>query len=165
MICRERRASHHHQSDKRRYRLLIDCGVACSLSAQRSLTGRDASCRPRSGRPAQWHRERLLLAGSRGRPEKREGLRGALGGSYGIKPTRARVPAWPASPLGTLAHVGCLTRSVADAALALTIMAAPDIRDVYAWTSPAPDFRIGLDEGVSGMKVAYSRRLGYATRI
>jgi aspartyl-tRNA(Asn)/glutamyl-tRNA(Gln) amidotransferase subunit A len=89
----------------------------------------------------------------------------AFGGSYGIKPTRARVPAWPASPLGTLAHVGCLTRSVADAALALTIMAAPDIRDVYAWTSPAPDFRIGLDEGVSGMKVAYSRRLGYAKRV
>jgi len=40
----------------------------------------------------------------------------AFAGSYGIKPTRARVPAWPASPLGTLAHVGCLTRSVADAA-------------------------------------------------
>src|SRR5262249_50101501 len=56
----------------------------------------------------------------------------AFGGSYGIKPTRARVPAWPASPLGTLAHAGCLTRSVADAALALTIMAAPDTRDVYA---------------------------------
>ena len=33
------------------------------------------------------------------------------------------------------------------------------------WTSPAPDFRIGLDEGVGGMKVAYSRRLGYAKRV
>ncbi len=89
----------------------------------------------------------------------------AFAGSYGIKPTRARVPAWPASPLGTLAHVGCLTRSVADAAIALTIIAAPDIRDVYAWTSPAPDFRIGLDDGVRGMRIAYSPRLGYATRI
>src|SRR5258708_6461445 len=74
-------------------------------------------------------------------------------------------PACPTSPLGTLAHVGCLTRSVADAALALTIIAAPDIRDVYAWTSPAPDFRIGLDNGVRGMRIAYSPRLGYATRI
>ena len=36
------------------------------------------------------------------------------------------------SPLGTLAHVGPLTRSVADAALALTVIAAPDERDVYA---------------------------------
>src|SRR5260221_4921603 len=89
----------------------------------------------------------------------------AFTGCYGIKPTRARVPAWPTSPLGTLAHVGCLTRSVADAALALTIIAAPDIRDVYAWTSPAPDFRIGLDNGVPGMRIAYSPRLRYATRI
>ena len=89
----------------------------------------------------------------------------AFGGSYGIKPTRARVPAWPAAPLGTLAHVGCLTRCVADAALALTVMAAPDLRDVYAWTTPAPDFRIGLDDGVRGMRVAYSPRLGYAARV
>ena len=89
----------------------------------------------------------------------------AFSGSYGIKPTRARVPAWPASPLGTLAHVGTLTRSVAEAALALTIMAAPDARDVYAWTSQAPDFRIGLEEGVSGMRVAYSPRLRYAKRL
>jgi aspartyl-tRNA(Asn)/glutamyl-tRNA(Gln) amidotransferase subunit A len=89
----------------------------------------------------------------------------AFTGSYGIKPTRARVPAWPASPLGTLAHVGCLTRSVADAAIALTIIAAPDTRDVYAWPSPAPDFRIGLDEGVRALRVAYSPRLGYAKRV
>ena len=89
----------------------------------------------------------------------------SFAGSYGIKPTRARVPAWPASPLGTLAHVGCLTRSVADAALALTIMSAPDQRDVYAWTTPAPDFRDGLDDGVAGLKVAYSPRLGYAKRV
>ena len=89
----------------------------------------------------------------------------AFGGSYGIKPTRARVPAWPAAPLGTLAHVGCLTRSVADAALALTVMSAPDQRDVYAWTTPAPDFREGLDDGVAGLKVAYSPRLGYAKRV
>src|SRR5438132_1600539 len=83
----------------------------------------------------------------------------------GIKPTRARVSAWPASPLGTLAHVGCLTRSVADAALALTIIAAPDLRDVYAWTSPAPDFGTGLEDGVAGMRVAYSPRLAYAERV
>src|SRR5262249_14221625 len=50
-------------------------------------------------------------------------------------------------------------------ALALTIMAAPDIRDVYAWTSPAPDFRTGLGDGVAGMRVAYSPRLGYAKRV
>ncbi len=66
----------------------------------------------------------------------------AFGGSYGIKPTRARVPAWPASPLGTLAHAGCLTRSVADAALALTIMAVASVRD-----APAALWRAGPRPG------------------
>src|SRR5262249_33677515 len=89
----------------------------------------------------------------------------AFTGCFGIKPTRARVPAFPAAALGTLAHVGPLTRTVADAALALIVIAAPDARDVYAWPSPAPDFRDGLDGGVRGLRIAYSPRLGYAPRM
>jgi aspartyl-tRNA(Asn)/glutamyl-tRNA(Gln) amidotransferase subunit A len=89
----------------------------------------------------------------------------AFTGCYGIKPTRARVPAWPPSPLGTLGHIGPLTQSVADAALVLSIVAAPDPYDVYSWISPAPDFRTGLDDGVHKLRVAYSPRLGYARHI
>jgi len=89
----------------------------------------------------------------------------AFTGCYGIKPTRARVPAWPTSPLGTLGHHGPIARSVADAALALSIIAAPDARDVYGGTSPAPDFQIGLDDGVRGARIAYSPRLGFAKRV
>lgn len=86
-------------------------------------------------------------------------------GCYGIKPTRGRVPSWPASPLGTLAHVGPLTRSVADAALAMTIISGPDLRDVYGWISPAPDFQHRLEDGVRGLRVAYSPRLGFVKRV
>lgn len=89
----------------------------------------------------------------------------AFTGCFGIKPTRARVPAFPASPLGTMAHVGPLTRTVADAALMMTVIAAPDARDPYAWVFPPPDFRIGLDDGVRGLRIAYSPRLGYAARV
>ncbi len=89
----------------------------------------------------------------------------AFTGCYGLKPTRARVPAFPSSPLGTLAHHGPLTRTVADAALAMTVIAAPDARDVYGWISPAPDFRTGLDDGVRGLRVAYSPKLGFAKRV
>jgi aspartyl-tRNA(Asn)/glutamyl-tRNA(Gln) amidotransferase subunit A len=89
----------------------------------------------------------------------------AFTGCFGIKPTRARVPAFPASPLGTMAHVGPLTRTVADAALALTVIAAPDARDVYAWITPASDFRDGLEAGVRGLRIAYSPRLGFAPRV
>ena len=75
------------------------------------------------------------------------------------------MPSFPASPLGTLAHHGPLTRTVADAALALTAIAAPDSRDVYAWIDPAPDFREGLDAGVQGLRIAYSPRLGFVPRV
>lgn len=80
-------------------------------------------------------------------------------GCFGHKPTRARVPAYPASPLGTVAHIGPLTRTVADAALALSVIGQPDARDVYAWISPAPDYRQDLAGGVKGLRVAYSPTL------
>jgi aspartyl-tRNA(Asn)/glutamyl-tRNA(Gln) amidotransferase subunit A len=86
-------------------------------------------------------------------------------GCFGHKPTRARVPAFPTSPLGTLAHIGPLTRTVADAALVMSVISAPDARDPYAWISPAPDFTSGLDGGVGGLRIAYSPRLGYAERV
>jgi aspartyl-tRNA(Asn)/glutamyl-tRNA(Gln) amidotransferase subunit A len=75
------------------------------------------------------------------------------------------VPAFPTSPLGTLAHIGPLTRTVADAALVMSIISAPDARDPYAWISPAPDFTSGLDGGIRGLRIAYSPRLGYAKRV
>lgn len=89
----------------------------------------------------------------------------AFTGCFGLKPTRARVPAFPASPLGTIAHHGPLTRTVADAALAMSVIAAPDTRDVYGWISPAPDFVSGLEDGVRGLRVAYSPKLGFARRV
>jgi aspartyl-tRNA(Asn)/glutamyl-tRNA(Gln) amidotransferase subunit A len=89
----------------------------------------------------------------------------AFTGCYGIKPTRARVPAFPASPLGTIAHHGPLTRTVADAALAMSVIAAPDARDMYGWTNAPPDYRSGLDDGVRGLRIAYSPTLGFARRL
>jgi len=86
-------------------------------------------------------------------------------GCYGLKPSRARVPVFPASALGTLAHHGPLTRTVADAALMLTVIAAPDARDVFSWIDPAPDYRHGLEDGVAGLTIAYSPSLGGVTRV
>lgn len=89
----------------------------------------------------------------------------AFSGCVGIKPTRARVPAYPTSPLATIAHHGPLTRTVADAALAMSVIAAPDARDVYAWISPPPDYRAGLEDGVKGLRIAFSPTLGIAHRV
>jgi aspartyl-tRNA(Asn)/glutamyl-tRNA(Gln) amidotransferase subunit A len=89
----------------------------------------------------------------------------AFTGVFGIKPSFGRVPAYPASPFSILAHLGPLTRTVTDAALMLSVIGQPDERDMTAWNTPAPDFRTGLEEGVRGLRVAWSSRLGYVTKL
>jgi aspartyl-tRNA(Asn)/glutamyl-tRNA(Gln) amidotransferase subunit A len=89
----------------------------------------------------------------------------AFTGVFGIKPHYGRVPAYPASPFSVLAHQGPLTRTVSDAALMLSVISGPDERDMTAWNTPAPDFRIGLEDGVRGLRIAWSPRLGYVDRI
>ncbi len=83
-------------------------------------------------------------------------------GLFGLKPTFGRVPAWPLSPFGTVAHVGPMTRTVADSALMLNVLSLPDARDWLALPHDPRDYRIGLDEGVHGLRIAYSADLGYA---
>jgi aspartyl-tRNA(Asn)/glutamyl-tRNA(Gln) amidotransferase subunit A len=89
----------------------------------------------------------------------------AFTGVFGIKPSFGRVAAYPASPFSILAHVGPLTRSVADAALMLSVIGGPDERDMTAWNTPAPDYRVGLDDGVRGLRIAWSPRLGYVKKV
>lgn len=89
----------------------------------------------------------------------------AFCGNVGLKPSFGRVPAYPLSPFGTVAHLGPHAMSVADAALMLNVLAQPDVRD---WTSLPPegrDWRIGLDDGVRGLRIAWSPTLGYAKHV
>jgi aspartyl-tRNA(Asn)/glutamyl-tRNA(Gln) amidotransferase subunit A len=83
-------------------------------------------------------------------------------GLFGIKPSFGRVPAWPLSPFGTVAHVGPMTRSVADAALMLDVLALPDARDWHALPHDERDYRSRLEFGVRELRIAYSPDLGYA---
>jgi len=86
----------------------------------------------------------------------------SFSGIFGIKPSFGRVPAYPPSPMGLLSHIGPMTRSVADAALMLTVLAEPDDRDPYALPPEGRDYREGLEGGVRGWRVAYSPDLGHA---
>jgi len=54
-------------------------------------------------------------------------------GVFGLKPSFGRVPAYPPSPFGTVAHLGPIARSVADAAAMLEVMAG---RHPLDWTQP-----------------------------
>jgi len=86
-------------------------------------------------------------------------------GIPGIKPSFGRVPAYPLSPFGTVAHIGPHARSVEDLALMLTVMSRPDARD---WTSlpyDPRDYRVGLADGVRGLRIAFSPDLGYVKNV
>ena len=89
----------------------------------------------------------------------------AFCGNFGLKPSFGRVPAYPLSPFGSVAHLGPHTMSVADAALMMNAMTQPDSRD---WTSLPPqacDYTAGLDDGIRGLRVAWSPTLGYASHV
>lgn len=81
-------------------------------------------------------------------------------GCFGLKPSYGAIPLYPASPYGSIAVLGPMTRTVGDAALMMSVMARPDTRDANAQRGPRPDFRIGLDDGVKGLRIAYSPELG-----
>lgn len=83
-------------------------------------------------------------------------------GIVGFKPTHGRIPLYPASPFGPLAHAGPMTRTVEDAALMMDILALPDHRDPTSLAPPQRTFRGELHREVTGLHVAYSRDLGFA---
>ncbi len=89
----------------------------------------------------------------------------AFCGNFGLKPSFGRVPAYPLSPFGSVAHLGPHTMGVADAALMLNVLSQPDARDWTALPFDARDYRVGLDDGVRGLRIAYSPTLGYANNV
>lgn len=83
-------------------------------------------------------------------------------GVFGLKPTYGRVPNYPVSTGDYTAHIGPLTRTVADAALMLAMMAGPHPLDHSAletWPEPYP---ARLNEGIRGARIAFSPDLGHA---
>lgn len=85
---------------------------------------------------------------------------GSFCGIFALKPTYGRVPLYPASAFGTLAHVGPMTRDAADAALLMDVISGPDWRDWSQLGPVASSFRAGIEGGVRGLRIAYSPSLG-----
>jgi len=86
----------------------------------------------------------------------------SFNGIFSLKPTFGRVPVFPPSPLGTVSHVGPMTRTVDDAARMMTVITEPDARDWYAIAYDERIYHEGLDRSLDGIKIAYSKDLGYA---
>jgi aspartyl-tRNA(Asn)/glutamyl-tRNA(Gln) amidotransferase subunit A len=89
----------------------------------------------------------------------------AFCGNFGLKPSFGRVPAYPLSPFGSVAHLGPHTMSVQDAALMMNVITQSDARD---WTSlpyDGVDYLKDLHSGVKGLRIAYSPTLGFAKNV
>ena len=74
----------------------------------------------------------------------------AFTGLVGLKPTYGRVPAYPASAFGTVAHLGPMTRRVDDARHLLAVMAGTDPQDWLQGPAqwPSLDARVRSFEGM-----------------
>ncbi|MBO0854895.1 MAG: amidase [Nocardia sp.] len=82
-------------------------------------------------------------------------------GIVGFKPTHGRIPLYPASPFGPLAHAGPMARTVEDIALLMDILSLPDPRDPAAGAPPVTTFRGELQREVLGVTAGYSANLGF----
>ncbi|MFP6583131.1 MAG: amidase family protein, partial [Candidatus Hydrogenedentota bacterium] len=84
-------------------------------------------------------------------------------GLVGIKPTKgmiSRDPGFDGWP--SLSHNGPLTRTVADSALALDVLTGYESRDMHSVPLPPQNFLKNLQRDIKGLRVAYSKDIGYA---
>jgi aspartyl-tRNA(Asn)/glutamyl-tRNA(Gln) amidotransferase subunit A len=81
-------------------------------------------------------------------------------GVFGFKPTFGHVPVVPAGGVESIAHVGIVSRSVADAALMLDAVAGAHPRDRLS--VPRCDHPSAPDRELKGLRIAWSADLGFA---
>jgi len=88
----------------------------------------------------------------------------AFTGVPGLKPTYGRVPAHPISVMGELAHLGPLAPTVRECGAMVAVMEGTHANDLtgrrYAPLDPA-----AWECGVKGLRIAWSRTLGFVTRL
>ena len=102
----------------------------------------------------------------------------SFSGVFCFKASFGRIPNWPGSGGAMLRHIGPITRTVADMATSLDVLAGPDPRDLLSLPGSWPTqlasaptlaasatgecYSANLDCGIRGKRVAYSPNLGYA---
>ena len=83
-------------------------------------------------------------------------------GVFGIKPSFGRVPYYPVGVGDLTSHMGPMSRTVADSALMLEVMAGPHPLDYTTLEAGPAHYLARLHEGIKGKKIAYSPDLGHA---
>jgi Asp-tRNA(Asn)/Glu-tRNA(Gln) amidotransferase A subunit family amidase len=92
-------------------------------------------------------------------------LPAAYSGVVGIAATPGRIP-WRyahAPAIALTASTGPLTRNVRDAAVMTQALAGPDGRDFFSFQDWSFDCLSGIDDGVDGMRFAWTDDFGFAS--
>jgi aspartyl-tRNA(Asn)/glutamyl-tRNA(Gln) amidotransferase subunit A len=85
----------------------------------------------------------------------------ALCGCVGLKPTYGRVSRFGLVAFASsLDQIGPITKSVADAATMLQVIAGPDPRDATSVQHPVPDYCAALKKDIRGLKIGLVREYG-----
>ena len=83
-------------------------------------------------------------------------------GIFGLKPTYGRVPHVPVSQNDYATYIGPMSRTVADSAAMLKIMAGPPKLDHTSCEAPPADYPALLDRPLNGRRIAFSPDFGHA---
>lgn len=83
-------------------------------------------------------------------------------GVFGHKPTYGRIPHISVSNNDYGTHIGPMSRSAADSALMLKIMAGPHYLDHTCCEAPPEEYDNKLSVSIKGKKIAFSADLGHA---
>ena len=89
----------------------------------------------------------------------------SFSGVFGIKPSQGRVPrsgGYGRPAANHFSQSGPMSRTVADTALLLQILAGEDSRDPTSMRESLPDCMANLNAGVKGWRIAWSADFGYA---
>ena len=74
----------------------------------------------------------------------------SFAGIFGHKPSYGRIPTYPASAAWSVSHIGPMTRTVADAALAMQVCAGPDERDPSRFPASGANYVRAIRGGRQG---------------
>lgn len=86
----------------------------------------------------------------------------SFSGVFGLKATFGRVPQWPIGPhYSDMAHYGPMARSVADAALMLSVMEGYHPRDPYSFPPAPPGAFLAGPLPLSGLRVGVAEDFGF----
>ncbi len=84
-------------------------------------------------------------------------------GIVGLKPTFVRVSRYGVLQLApSMDHVGPMTRSVADAAIMLEVIAGSDPNDFASLPDPVPNIFDNIDQDIKGVRIGFDEN--YATK-